>query len=93
MRQELEPRSDHDPNRLCWPPRVSHLVALVCATVVIYCLIARQWPLVGTIALLVMLLAVDPSRLIALRALLPGGASVEAAMGASDRADDEDQNA
>ena len=73
-------RSGQDPNRLCWPPRVSHLVAVVYATVVIYCLIARQWPLVGTIALIIMLLAVDPSRLVSLRALLPGGASVEAAM-------------
>jgi hypothetical protein len=91
MLADQERRSDQDPNQLCWPPRVSHLVALVSATVVIYSLVARQWPLVGTIALLVMLLAVDPSRLVALRALLPGGASVEAAMSPSGASPPEDE--
>lgn len=72
-------RSD-DPNLLCWPPRVSHLVAVVAAVIALFCVVARQWPLMGVLALVVMLLAVDPGRLTALRALLPGGTEIQASL-------------
>lgn len=70
----------HETGVLSWPPRVSDMVAVVAALISVYCVVLREWPLVASVSLLIALLAVNSERIIRLRALLPGGAEVEAVM-------------
>jgi hypothetical protein len=83
-RQDVDPSIGSagfpDANLLCWPPRVSHVVVAVTALISLLCVAVGRWPVVTIVAMLVMLLAVDPARISVLRALLPGGAEIEASM-------------
>ncbi len=53
----------HDPDRLVWPPRVSHLVAVLCVVVLGYAAVEREWIIVG-LALVLTLVAVLTPRMI-----------------------------